>query len=235
MAAAGKTKKLIISANYGQKDGNFNRLPPRLHNQQRELSPLKDKPFEIIHMLSEQYPFTEIILKIYKYTIYIIIHGEQIAHLSFAANRHLLAIDRIRSILPNCIIRKEVETNSQICRELKEYLTGHRRDFNLTVSPFFLKRATPLRQRIWQRISSIPYGKTTTYGNIGRELGNPALARAIGQAANANPVGLIIPCHRVTGQHNMGGYAGGPMLKKYLLQMERDSRREIIATIGTTL
>lgn len=124
----------------------------------------------------------------------------------------------------NCIIKNESATNNPISNELAEYFAGNRSNFSLTASTFFLNRATPLRQRIWQRIAAIPYGKTATYGDIGRELGNPALARAVGQAANANPVALIIPCHRVIGRRDLGGYAGGATIKKYLLQLERDNR-----------
>jgi len=175
-------------------------------------------------MLSAQSPLTKIIFRRCGYTIYIITHGKHIAHLSFSSQRHSLAIDQIRSIDHNCIIRKVTSSDNLICNELEEYLIGNRRHFSFTASPLLLKCASPFRQQIWQQISAIPYGKTATYGNIGREMGNPNLARAVGQAANANPVALIIPCHRVIGKHSLGGYAGGVTIKNYLLDLERDHR-----------
>ena len=178
-------------------------------------------------MLSEQSSFTEIIFKTRNCTIYIITLSEQIAHLSFSADRHLLAVKKIQSIHGNKIIRKKPGTNNPVCNELQEYLAGRRHNFDLTPHPFFFNSASPLRQRIWQQIAAIPYGKTTTYGDIGRKLGNPALARAVGQAARANPIAMIIPCHRVTGANNMGGYAGGTAIKKHLLHLEWENRKEI--------
>lgn len=173
-------------------------------------------------MLSEQSFFTETIFQTHLCTIYVIIRNNHIAHLSFSNDCHLLALNKIRSGLCTQIIKKNAETNNPICVELKEYLAGLRQNFNLTPDPFFLRSASPLRQRIWQQIAAIPYGNTVTYADIGRQLGNPFLARTIGQAAKANPLPLLIPCHRVTAKNNIGGYAGGAALKKHLLQLERN-------------
>lgn len=176
-------------------------------------------------MLSEQSFFTEIIFETHNCTIYIITRSEQVAHLSFSSERHLLAVKKIQSIYHNDIIKPLTATNNLVCIELKEYLSSQRRNFDLPTDPFFFDYASPLRQRIWQQITTIPYGETATYGDIGRQLGNPALARAVGQAAKANPVALIIPCHRITAANDIGGYAGGPAIKKDLLRMERTNRR----------
>jgi len=177
-----------------------------------------------MHMLSEKNSFTEIIFKADICTFHIITRGEEIAHLTFTITHHRRALDIIASIHHNRTIRKEPTTSIPICRELTEYLTGGRRKFSLAASPFFLERGTPLQQQIWRLIAAIPYGQTRTYGDIGRALGNPSLARAVGQAAKANPVALIIPCHRVTGAHDMGGFTGGTAIKQYLLQLEMGNR-----------
>jgi len=179
-------------------------------------------------MLSEQSPFTETIFKTYNCTIYIISRSEGITHLSFSTSIHLLAVKKIQSTFHNEIIRKNHETNNPICNELKEYFAGQRQSFSLTLDPFFLNAASPLRQQIWHQISAIPYGKTITYGEIGRKLGNPELARIVGQAAKANPLMLLIPCHRVTGKYSIGGYSGGTPLKQHLLQLERSNRRDML-------
>jgi len=177
-------------------------------------------------MVSAKKTFNEIIFDTNICTFHIIIMGEQIAHLSFTMEDHLRARKIIELNRNNNIIRKKPSTNTPVCKELSEYLAGRRRHFDLTASPFFIDRGTPLQQRIWRMIAAIPYGRTKTYGDIGRALGNPSLARAVGQAAKANPVALIIPCHRVTGAHDPGGFTGGTAIKKHLLQLEMENRLE---------
>ncbi|TFG35819.1 MAG: MGMT family protein, partial [Desulfobacterales bacterium] len=73
---------------------------------------------------------------------------------------------------------------------------------------------------VWDRICQIPSGATRTYGSLAQSLGNKALARAVGQACAANPIALLIPCHRVVGHTGLGGFAGGIDLKKQLLALE---------------
>ncbi|GBE52085.1 methylated-DNA--protein-cysteine methyltransferase [bacterium BMS3Bbin14] len=98
------------------------------------------------------------------------------------------------------------------------YLRGRLTNFDLPLS----LTGTRFRQRVWAIMRTIPYGETRTYGEIARELGNDGLARAVGGAANANPVPLVIPCHRVVGAHGrLTGFAGGLTMKKYLLELER--------------
>ncbi|VAW34470.1 Methylated-DNA--protein-cysteine methyltransferase [hydrothermal vent metagenome] len=98
------------------------------------------------------------------------------------------------------------------------YLRGRLTDFDLPLS----LTGTRFRQQAWTIMRTIPYGETCTYGEIARELGNDGLARAVGGAANANPVPLVIPCHRVVGAHGrLTGFAGGLTMKKYLLELEK--------------
>ncbi len=84
----------------------------------------------------------------------------------------------------------------------------------------FLAEATPFQRRVWMEICGIGRGETKTYGEIAARLGNPGLARAVGLACNANPLALVIPCHRVVGKNGTGGYAGGTEAKIRLLEME---------------
>jgi len=84
----------------------------------------------------------------------------------------------------------------------------------------FLAEATPFQRRVWMEICRIGRGETKTYGEIAASLGNPGLARAVGLACNANPLALVIPCHRVVGKNGPGGYAGGTEAKTRLLEME---------------
>lgn len=178
-------------------------------------------------MLSDNKSINEIIFDTVICTFHIIIMGEQIAHLSFTKEDHLRARKIIEASRNNNITTLKPSTSIPVCKELTEFLAGRRHRFTLTASPFFLSRGTPLQQRIWRLIAAIPYGHTKTYGDIGRALGNPFLARAVGQAAKANPVALLIPCHRVTGAHDAGGFTGGTAIKKHLLRLEMENRREL--------
>jgi O-6-methylguanine DNA methyltransferase len=102
-------------------------------------------------------------------------------------------------------------------REIEEYLAGERREFGV---PFHL-RVTPFQFKVLEALSVIPYGATTTYGEVAARLGAPGAARAVGAACAANPLPLLVPCHRVVGASGLGGYAGGLALKRRLLEHER--------------
>ncbi len=81
---------------------------------------------------------------------------------------------------------------------------------------------TPSRIEVWNALGEIPPGRTTTYGELARRIGKPKAARAVGAAVGANPISLIIPCHRVIGASgDLTGYAGGLEVKKFLLEHER--------------
>ncbi len=90
---------------------------------------------------------------------------------------------------------------------------------DFTANPL-LATATPLQKKVWRQIMAIKRGETKTYGEIAAALGNPGLARAVGRACNANPLALIIPCHRVVAKNNIGGFAGPLAAKKTLLRLE---------------
>lgn len=109
---------------------------------------------------------------------------------------------------------------------LVAYFSGKARTLYRPLPPSpFLAAGTPLQRRVWQAIAAIPYGKTTTYGQLATKLGNPGLARAVGRACGANPCPLLIPCHRVVAGNSPGGFGGGLELKKTLLELERQEQR----------
>ena len=102
-------------------------------------------------------------------------------------------------------------------RQITEYLQGKRTHFTLPLS----LSGTRFQRTVWDIIAAIPYGATRTYGQIARELGSPNKARAVGGAARANPLPLIIPCHRVVGANGrLTGFSGGLALKKNFLGLE---------------
>ncbi|NIT37149.1 MAG: methylated-DNA--[protein]-cysteine S-methyltransferase [candidate division Zixibacteria bacterium] len=100
--------------------------------------------------------------------------------------------------------------------EIEEYLAGVRREFGV---PFQI-RVTPFQLKVLEAVSTIPYGSTATYGDIARRVGLPDGARAVGAACAANPIPLIVPCHRVVGASGLGGFRDGVALKRKLLQHE---------------
>lgn len=105
----------------------------------------------------------------------------------------------------------------QCITELGEYFAGKRVTFDLPLAP----KGTDFQKSVWQQLLKIPYGNTTSYGEIAQQIGNPKAARAIGLANNRNPIPIIIPCHRVVGSNgSLTGYAGGLENKSYLLKLE---------------
>lgn len=85
-------------------------------------------------------------------------------------------------------------------------------------------QGTEFERTVWKALQAIPYGETRSYGDIARRIGRPSACRAVGQANNRNPVGIIIPCHRVIGADGkLTGYASGLTIKQYLLELEQGS------------
>jgi methylated-DNA-[protein]-cysteine S-methyltransferase len=105
----------------------------------------------------------------------------------------------------------------QVASELQQYLSGRRREFTFPVGA----EGTEFQRRVWRRLQQIPYGRTVTYGELARYIGNPKASRAVGTANGRNPVPIVIPCHRVVATGGkLGGYGGGLELKRRLLELE---------------
>jgi methylated-DNA-[protein]-cysteine S-methyltransferase len=101
--------------------------------------------------------------------------------------------------------------------QLREYFAGGRRQFDVGVDP----SGTEFQRRVWNAVAAIPYGETLSYGTIAAQLGTAHLARAVGAAVGANPIPIIIPCHRVLGvDGSLTGYRGGLRMKVWLLRHE---------------
>ncbi|CAL9621819.1 MULTISPECIES: methylated-DNA--[protein]-cysteine S-methyltransferase [Streptomyces] len=102
--------------------------------------------------------------------------------------------------------------------QLKAYFAGELREFTV---PLRLT-GTPFQRLVWEELRRIPYGETRTYGRLADALGSPAASRAVGLANGRNPVGIIVPCHRVIGANgSLTGYGGGLERKQRLLDFER--------------
>ncbi|NTV74423.1 MAG: methylated-DNA--[protein]-cysteine S-methyltransferase [Holophaga sp.] len=106
---------------------------------------------------------------------------------------------------------------AQVESQLDAYFRRIRTTFDLPLAP----RGTPFQLRVWKELLRIPHGGTRTYGDLARRLGDPLLTRAVGAANGANPISIIIPCHRVVGADgSLTGYAGGLHHKRALLDHE---------------
>jgi len=101
--------------------------------------------------------------------------------------------------------------------QLDAWFAGRIRSFDLPLAP----RGTEFQQSVWRALREIPYGETTTYGELARTLGRPAASRAVGAANGANSIPIIIPCHRVIGSNrSLTGFGGGLPVKRWLLDHE---------------
>jgi methylated-DNA-[protein]-cysteine S-methyltransferase len=106
---------------------------------------------------------------------------------------------------------------AEVRRQLEEYFAGERREFDLTLAP----AGTPFELAVWEELRRIPFGETRSYGEIARTLGRPTAYRAVGRANGANPIPIVVPCHRVIGSDgSLTGFGGGLDAKSRLLELE---------------
>ncbi len=106
----------------------------------------------------------------------------------------------------------------EVIRQLAAYFAGELRSFTLELAP----RGTPFQRTVWAKLGKIPYGRTISYGELAASIGKPKASRAVGLANGANPIPIIIPCHRVIGANGkLTGYGGGLPIKEKLLAFEQ--------------
>jgi len=107
--------------------------------------------------------------------------------------------------------------------QLNEYFEGSRKQFDLNLNP----QGTDFQKKVWNALLNIPYGKTTSYLNFSKQIGDVKAIRAVANANGKNPLWIIIPCHRVIGTNgNLTGYAGGLHRKKWLLDHESPYKQQ---------
>jgi methylated-DNA-[protein]-cysteine S-methyltransferase len=126
----------------------------------------------------------------------------------------------VRSV--NFVEKRVYETDENehvqlVIKQLTEYFAGKRKVFDM---PFDLE-GTPFQQRVWQALLTVPFGKTRSYMDIAKAVGDTKAIRAVGTANGSNKIAIIIPCHRIIGSDgSLTGYAGGLHRKKWLLDFE---------------
>lgn len=116
-------------------------------------------------------------------------------------------------------IEKETDYIRRTYLQLKEYLSGKRKSFDIEIEMI----GTEFQKKVWKELLNIPYGETRSYKDIATAIGNKKACRAVGNANNKNPIAIIVPCHRVVGSNgSMTGYAGGIDIKEKLLKIENN-------------
>lgn len=125
----------------------------------------------------------------------------------------------LRAQQPEAWIVREKSALSKIITELREYFQRRRERFSIPIDWRFVPEG--FKRQALQMASKIPYGQVYTYGELAERLGNPKAVRAVGQALGANPVPIIVPCHRVIAAGGkLGGFSAGPKIKRRLLELE---------------
>lgn len=144
--------------------------------------------------------------------------GENLVGLAFELNGHYSAGATMGPVVDSAHDPLLRAAHTQ----LTEYLTGDRRDFDLPLAT----HGDAFSEQVWALLREIPYGETTTYGAIATALGNPRFAQRVGQVVGRNPIGIIIPCHRVIGADGtLTGFGGGLDRKRRLLDLEEPAER----------
>lgn len=103
------------------------------------------------------------------------------------------------------------------CAEISEYFEGKRQSFSFPINT----QGTEFQEKVWEKLKEVPFGQSTTYGELAQKIGHPSSARAVGNAVGKNPLLIVIPCHRVCrGNGKLGGFSAGTERKKALLKLE---------------
>lgn len=130
-------------------------------------------------------------------------HDDYISSIMFVSEP--MATNERNAVIDTCIL------------QFDEYFKGHRRAFNFPMQ----QNGTAFQQRVWEALTTIPFGKTISYAQLSKQLGDPKAIRAVGLANGRNNLAIVVPCHRVIGTDNsLTGYAGGLHAKRWLLEHE---------------
>jgi methylated-DNA-[protein]-cysteine S-methyltransferase len=135
-----------------------------------------------------------------------------------AGLRHVAFADGREPAAPRSQWREDATPLREAIRQLRAFFAGELRDFDLPLAP----EGPAFHSRVWRELCNIPYGETISYGELARRIGSPNASRAVGRANGANPIAIVIPCHRVIGSNGkLTGYGGGLPRKELLLALER--------------
>ncbi len=153
--------------------------------------------------------------------MYFSIHHSPFGDIILTANNQGLTSLTFKNGVKDCVIEPTFKKNesafTKVKQQLDQYFNGEREHFDLELAP----NGTPFQQKVWQALTLIKQGETKSYQWLAKKINNEKAVRAVGTANGANPIALIIPCHRVIGSNGkLTGYAGGLALKAKLLMHE---------------
>lgn len=164
-----------------------------------------------------------------KFTIFCLAGPEEnIIHVGFTAIDHQWALKQLVALDGRVVCKTIRQEDFQYNKAFRDYFTGKKKNIPIKIDSPFIDNGTPFQQRVWHQIAGIPYGSCITYRRLAEMADSPGGARAAGTACGANPLPIIIPCHRVVAQNGIGGFGGGTVLKESLLALEQargDGRR----------
>ena len=147
--------------------------------------------------------------------LYLASSARGLVQINLNSKEELLALTQ--KMIPDAEFEENQEQNQAVLRQLREYFTGKRRQFDI---PLHLV-GTDFHCRVWQELQKIPFGTTASYKEIAIRIGKANAVRAVGQANHHNPIPIIIPCHRVIGNNGkLVGFGGGLPMKQQLLAHE---------------
>jgi methylated-DNA-[protein]-cysteine S-methyltransferase len=137
-----------------------------------------------------------------------------VVRIAFSDGRDAQKIENEKASNP---MAEDAGRTAEVRRQLEEYFAGRREEFDLVLAP----RGTPFELSVWEELRRIPFGQTRSYADVARALGKPAATRAVGRANGANPIPIVVPCHRVIGSNgSLTGFGGGLPAKALLLELE---------------
>ena len=132
--------------------------------------------------------------------------------------RYLMFAEGRETARPRPEWREDQTALGEAMRQLRAWFAGELHDFDLALAP----EGPAFHARVWRELCNIPYGETISYGELARRVDSPNASRAVGRANGANPIAIIVPCHRVIGSNGkLTGYGGGLPRKEFLLALER--------------
>lgn len=137
---------------------------------------------------------------------------------------HDRPLTELREILKGHTLTKDVNHLAPYAKQIREFLAGTRREFSLKLD---VLKGTDMQRKVWAQLQRIPYGQTISYTEMAKRVGASKAVRAAGSACGANPMPLVIPCHRVLAKDGtLGGFGWGLPVKRQLLEMEAGITRK---------
>ena len=156
--------------------------------------------------------------------LYIQHFSSPVGILTLCADNQALRALYFGDIAPVSAFRMNTPLLVEAICQLDEYFQGRRQTFTLALAP----KGTDFQRRVWDALCAVPYGQTRSYAQLAAAVGSAHAFRAVGQANHANPIPILIPCHRIVRTGGaLGGYAGGLERKAFLLRLEREQAQRL--------